>query len=67
MNDHSQGNTLGSKKRKLGTSDFRKQCRFSCGSDTVIEHVLLYLLPRAQAVPQPTVRSESDESESDGD
>ena len=32
------------KKLKLDESCFRNQCRISCGSDIVIEHVLPYLV-----------------------
>ena len=35
------------KKVKVDESDFRNQCRISCGADIVIEHVLPYLLPAA--------------------
>jgi hypothetical protein len=33
------------KKRKIDLSDFRLQCRISCGADQVVENVLPYLLP----------------------
>ncbi|KAL7524484.1 hypothetical protein ACHAXR_000593 [Thalassiosira sp. AJA248-18] len=33
------------KKIKLDVAGLRRQCRFSCGSDVIIEHVLPYLLP----------------------
>ena len=37
-----------SKKRKRiedSSSDYREQCRVSCGADMVIEHVLPFLVP----------------------
>ena len=41
-------NTMSNKKRKIDGSDFRSQCRISCGADIVIQHVLSYLV-----VPPP--------------
>jgi hypothetical protein len=35
----------GNKIMKMDQSDFRLQCRISCGADHVIENVLPYLLP----------------------
>ena len=35
------------KKTKIDESEFRNQCRISCGADNVIENVLPYLLPAA--------------------
>ena len=41
------GKTMGgsNKKMKMDESEFRLQCRISCGADAVIENVLPYLLP----------------------
>ena len=46
-NDNDQGETLGgsNKKLKIHESDFRLQCRISCGADHVVENVWPYLLP----------------------
>ena len=33
------------KKLKMDESEFRLQCRISCGADHIIESVLPYLLP----------------------
>ena len=35
----------GNKKIKMDLSEFRLQCRFSCGADYVLENVWKYLLP----------------------
>jgi hypothetical protein len=35
----------GNKKMKMDSSDFRLQCRVSCGADHVLENVFPYLLP----------------------
>jgi hypothetical protein len=35
----------GSNKMKIGLSDFRLQCRISCGADHVVENVWPYILP----------------------
>jgi hypothetical protein len=42
-----QGKVMGSgnKKMKMVSSDFRLQCRVSCGADHVLENVFPYLLP----------------------
>ena len=43
--DHEKAMGEGNKKMKMDQSDFRLQCRISCGADHVIENVLPYLLP----------------------
>jgi hypothetical protein len=46
--DYSKGGITmsgGDKKIKMDQSEFRLQCRISCGADHVIENVLPYLLP----------------------
>ena len=46
--DYSKGGITmggGNKKIKMDQSEFRLQCRISCGADHVIENVLPYLLP----------------------
>jgi hypothetical protein len=35
----------GKKKLKMDLSDFRPQCRISCGAEQVVENVFPYLLP----------------------
>ena len=42
------GDTMGecNKKLKMDRSDFRLNCRISCGADHVVENVLPYLLPQ---------------------
>ena len=45
MIDQCQGERRCSKRRKVGESNLRKQCRVSCGADIVIQHMLPYLLP----------------------
>ena len=44
---HKMGNSSnqGGKKRKVDESNVREHCRFCCGADIVIQHVLQYLLP----------------------
>jgi hypothetical protein len=46
-NDNDQGEKMGggNKKLKMDQSEFRLQCRISCGADHVVENVLPYLLP----------------------
>jgi hypothetical protein len=43
--DHGKVMGSGNKKMKMDSSDFRLQCRVSCGSDHVLENVFPYLLP----------------------
>jgi len=43
--DHEKAMGEGNKKMRMDQSDFRLQCRISCGADHVIENVLPYLLP----------------------
>jgi hypothetical protein len=42
-----QGATMGggNKKLKFDQSDFRQQCRITCGADHVVKNALPYLLP----------------------
>ena len=62
--DYSKGGIKmggGNKKIKMDQSEFRLQCRISCGADHVIENVLPYLLP------PDFVRSYVDVSDDDND
>jgi hypothetical protein len=46
MNGSKSNNTRGRRKKmKIDEQGLRNQCRISCGSDIVIQHVLPYLLP----------------------
>jgi hypothetical protein len=51
----------GNKKFKVDQSDFRLQCRVSCGADHVVENVWPYLLP------PDFVRSQIDDDDDDND
>jgi hypothetical protein len=51
----------GNKKMKMDLSDFRLQCRVSCGADHVLENVFPYLLP------PDYVRSNVNEDDNDDD
>ena len=59
--DHGKVIGGGNKKLKVDQSDFRLQCRVSCGADHVVENVWPYLLP------PDFVRSHIDEDNSDDD
>ena len=43
--DHSKAMSRGRKQLKMDPSDFRLQCRLSCGADHVVENVWPFLLP----------------------
>jgi hypothetical protein len=43
--DHGKVMGSGNKKMKVDLTDFRLQCRISCGADHVLENVFPYLLP----------------------
>ena len=43
--DHSKAMSRGKKQLKMDPSDFRLQCRVSCGADHVVENVWPFLLP----------------------
>jgi hypothetical protein len=43
--DHAKMMVGGNKKMKMDSSDFRLQCRISCGANHVVENLLPYLLP----------------------
>ena len=47
LDDKNHGDKMGNcnKKLRIDQSDFRLQCRISCGADHVVENVLPYLLP----------------------
>jgi hypothetical protein len=59
--DHGKVIGGGNKKLKVDQSEFRSQCRVSCGADQVVENVWPYLLP------PDIVRSHIDEDNSDDD
>ena len=52
--DHGKTMGGGNKKMKMDESEFRLQCRISCGADAVIENVLPYLLPPYFELPTST-------------
>jgi hypothetical protein len=47
LDDKDHGGEMGNcnKKLRIDQSEFRLQCRISCGADHVVENVLPYLLP----------------------
>ena len=54
MNGSKSNNTRGRRKKmKIDEQGLRNQCRISCGSDIVIQHVLPYLLPANQIIQKP--------------
>jgi len=52
--DHGKTMGGGNKKMKMDESEFRLQCRISCGADAVIVNVLPYLLPPYFELPTST-------------
>ena len=69
MNDHLQGKKQrrSKKKLKIDNSSIREQCRISCGSDIVIEHMLPYLLPTLNELAVDSQQSSMDDDESNSD
>ena len=69
MNDHIQGKKQrrSKKKLKIDNSSIREQCRISCGSDIVIEHMLPYLLPTLNELAVDSQQSSMDDDESNSD
>jgi hypothetical protein len=63
--DNDQGETMGggNKKMKFDQSDFRLQCRVSCGADHVVENVWPYSLPPDFVRSYVYVNDEEDEDE----
>jgi len=47
LDDKNHGDKMGNcnKKLRIDQSEFRLQCRISCGADHVVQNVLPYLLP----------------------
>jgi len=66
-----QGDAIGrgNKKMKFDQSDFRLQCRVSCGADHVVENVWPYLLPNdyVRAYVYSTDEEDDDNSDSDNE
>ena len=66
------GKTMGgsNKKMKMDESEFKLQCRISCGADAVIENVLPYLLPpyfELSYVDEDSSDDDDEEEEDDDD
>ena len=63
------GKTMGgsNKKMKMDESEFRLQCRISCGADAVIENVLPHLLPPYFELSYIDKDSSDDDEEEDDD
>jgi hypothetical protein len=64
-----QGDAIGrgNKKKKFDQSDFRLQCRVSCGADHVVENVWPYLLPSAFVRAYVYSSDEEDDDNADSD
>ena len=66
-----QGDAIGrgNKKMKFDQSDFRLQCRVSCGADHVVENVWPYLLPNdyVRAYVYSTDEEDDDNSDSENE
>jgi hypothetical protein len=65
--DHGKAIGDGNKKIKIDLSDFRLQCRNSCGSDHVIENLLPYLLPPDFVRSHDYRDDEEEDEDSDND
>ena len=63
------GNTMvgGKKKLKMDLSDFRLQCRVSCGAEQVVENVFPYLLPPDFVRSYVYAETDDDDDDEDGD
>jgi hypothetical protein len=63
------GNTMvgGKKKLKMDLSDFRLQCRISCGAEQVVENVFPYLLPPDFVRSYVYVETDDDDDDDDED
>ena len=61
------GNTMvgGKKKLKMDLSDFRLQCRVSCGAEQVVENVFPYLFPPDFVRSYVYVETDDDDEDSD--
>jgi hypothetical protein len=68
-NDNDQGETMGGGKQqlKMDPSDFRLQCRVSCGAEQVVENVFPYLLPPDFVRSYVYVETDDDDDDEDGD
>ena len=62
-----QGDTIGrgNKKMKFDHSDFRLQCRISCGAEQVVENVWPYLLPPDFVRSYVYLETDDDDEDSD--
>ena len=60
LNEHIQVGGRRNKKIRLEQSDFREQCRISCGTEMVIQHILPYVLPQVVGVQLDDDSSEND-------
>jgi hypothetical protein len=65
MDDDSKAGGRGNKKIEIDLSEFRLQCRVSCGADHVVENVWPYLLPSDFVRSYVYVNNEDDEDEID--
>jgi hypothetical protein len=65
MDDDSKAGGRGNKKMKFDQSDFRLQCRVSCGANHVVENVWPYSLPPDFVRSYVYVNDEDDEDEID--
>jgi hypothetical protein len=68
-NNNDQGETMGggNEKMEIDQSDFRLQCRVSCGADHVVENVWPYLLPSAFVRAYVYSSDEEDDDNADSD